>query len=263
MTVSPVSDENQKALVTGASGGLGAAVAKKLAARGVEVWLAARRRPELETVAREIHEAGGRAHVLTLDLAQCDATAAAVERLDAEVGGIDLLIANAAIAGATAARPISRSTWQDVNRIIQTNLAGNLATVMPLVPKMLERGRGHIVGISSLAALSPNPRTVPYGASKAGLSYFLTAMGMELRPLGVFVTVVEPGFMRTPAAEGITEPMPFMVEVDRAAMLIDRAVQKKTRTLRFPLAMSTLQRLPGLLPAPMEERLVRWATRER
>jgi short-subunit dehydrogenase len=258
MTTTPT-----RALVTGASAGLGLALAKSLALRGVEVWLAARREPLLLEQVRAIEAAGGKAHSFPLDISDVDGTARAVERLDVETGGIDLVIANAAIAGLPAATPTSRCTWPEVRDLVHTNLLGSLATLMPLVPRMLARGRGHIVGISSLAADSPNPRTAAYGASKAGLSYFLEAAGMELRSRGVIVTVVHPGFMRTPAAAGVQDPMPFIVEVEAAARVIDRAIRRRARMVRFPWPLAILQRLPRWLPAPLEERVVRWATRER
>src|SRR5687767_8475605 len=101
----------KRALVTGASGGLGAGLAARLAARGVEVWLAARRKDALEANARAIVAAGGVAHAIPMDLAHPDDVARAVEKLDDETGGIDLIVANAALAGLAAGVPASRLTW--------------------------------------------------------------------------------------------------------------------------------------------------------
>lgn len=253
----------QRALVTGASSGLGAALAMRLAKRGIEVWLSARRRDALEENATAIRDAGGRAHVLPMDLAKPDDVASAVERLDDEAGGIDLVIANAAVAGLAAACPASRLQWAQTRDLLQVNLLGNVATVVPLIPRMLARGHGHIVGISSTAALAPNPRFAPYCASKVALSYFLEGIGMELRPQGVTVTVVQPGFMRTPAADGVKEPMPFMVETEEAVDIIDEAIRKRRRKITFPWALSALVRVPELLPAALRDPLIRSVTRER
>src|SRR5262245_56252266 len=116
------------ALVTGASSGLGAALAARLAKRGVEVWLAARRREALEQNAQAIREAGGKAHVLPLDLAVPDNVAQTVERLDDESGGIDLVVANAAVAGMEAAVPASRLSWAPTRQLLTVNVLGNIAT---------------------------------------------------------------------------------------------------------------------------------------
>jgi len=256
-------DAPRRALVTGASSGLGAALAMRLAKRGVEVWLSARRRDALERNARAITDAGGRAHVLPMDLAKPDDVASAVETLDDACGGIDLVIANAAVAGLAAAVPASKLRWPDTRDLLQVNILGNVATIVPLIPRMLARGRGHIVGISSTAALAPNPRTAPYCASKVALSYFLEGIGMDLRPRGVAVTVVQPGFMRTPAADGVKEPMPFILETEEAVDIIDEAIRKRRRKITFPWALSALVRAPELLPASLRDPLIRAATRER
>jgi short-subunit dehydrogenase len=259
----PASPPPKRALVTGASGGLGASIAARLGKRGIEVWLAARRKDALEKNAEAIRAAGGTAHALPLDLARPDDVAKAVEQLDDESGGIDLVVANAAIAGVAAAVPASKLAWPDARDLLQVNVLGNIASILPLVPKMLARGHGHIVGISSTAALAPNPRMAPYCASKVALSYFLEGIGMELRPQGVAVTVVQPGFMRTPAAEGVKEPMPFILETEEAVDIIDRAIRERRRKITFPFALGVIARAPALLPAGLREPLVRYATRER
>jgi short-subunit dehydrogenase len=251
------------ALVTGASGGLGAALAARLAKRGIEVWLAARRRDALERNAQAIREGGGTAHVVELDLAHPDAVALAVGTLDDEIGGIDLVVANAAVAGVAAAVPASRLTWADARDVLQVNVLGNIASIVPLIPRMLARGHGHIVGISSTAALVPNPRMAPYCASKVALSYFLEGIGMELRPRGVAVTVVQPGFMRTPAVESLDDPMPFMLETEEAVDIIDRAIRHRRRKITFPRILAAMSRLPSLLPATVREPLLLRVTRER
>jgi short-subunit dehydrogenase len=253
----------KRALVTGASGGLGAALAAKLAARGVEVWLAARRQDALERNAAAIVAAGGAAHALRMDLAHPDDVARAVEKLDDESGGIDLVVANAAVAGLAAATPASRLTWPEARDLLQINLTGNVASIVPLIPRMLARGHGHIVGISSTAALGPNPRFAAYAASKVALSYFLEGIGMELRPRGVAVTVVQPGFMRTPAADGVKEPMPFILETDEAVAIIDKAIRQRRRKLTFPWPLAFVQRMSNALPAPVRDPLLLHVTRER
>ncbi len=251
----------QRALVTGASGGLGAAIARRLAARGLEVWLAARRAERLEAQVKRIREAGGKAYALLLDIDRADEAYARLAELDRETGGIGLVVANAAIAGARAAQPIELEPWESVRDILQTNLTGTAATLMPFVPRMIERRRGHLVTISSLAPLTPGPRLASYGASKSGVDYFSRCLDIALRPHGIAVTNVTPGFMRTPAAESLNDPMPFMVEEEDAAGRIDRGIRRRARTVSFPWPLVATLRAARLLPRFIYDPAVRRLTR--
>ncbi len=252
-----------RALVTGASGGLGAGLAQRLAARGIEVWLAARRADQLALQVEAIRASGGRAHSLVLDVSDADATLECLQRLDRDTGGIDLVIANAGVAGMRAAQTFSRAPWANTQEILQVNLLGAAATLAAFIPGMLARGHGHLVGISSIAAEFPNPRTPVYGAAKAGLSFLLKSIDMELRPRGIAVTAVEPGFVRTPATDGVSEPMPFIVETAAAVARIDRAIQRRQRMVRFPWQWTLLLRLLAKVPAALSAGMIRRLSAER
>jgi short-subunit dehydrogenase len=250
-----------RALITGASSGIGAALAQRLASRGMEVWLAARRKPLLEEVAEAIAKAGGKAHVLVLDVSRADETAERLTALDAESGGIDLVVANAGVGGTAAKTRPSRYAWADVRDILQTNLVGAAATVTPFIAPMVARGNGQLVGISSLAGDMAVPRGANYGASKAGFTYFLRAIDVELRPLGVAVTAVLPGFVRTAMTSDLRRgEMPFLLGLPRAIALIDRAIQRRTRVVRFPWPMAALAKVAGALPYALTDPLVRKVT---
>lgn len=248
-----------RVLVTGGSSGLGAALALRLAAHGCEVWLVARRVDRLESQVRAIRAAGGRAHALPLDVGDCETAIERLTQLDRETGGMDMVIASAGIAGMPATIPFSRASWENSSAILRVNLCGAIASFVPFIPGMLRRGHGHLVGISSIAAEFPNPRTPMYGAAKAGLSFALKAIDMELRPRGVPVTIVEPGFVRTEAAEGVTEPMPFILETDAAVERIEQAIRRRARMVRFPwqwtLLLRGLAQLPAALSGPLIRRL--------
>src|SRR5262249_17220228 len=144
-----------------------------------------------------------------------------------------------------------------------TNLTGTAATLMPFVPRMIERRRGHLVTISSVAPLTPSPRMAAYGASKAGVDYLSRSLDIALRPYGVAVTNVPPGFMRAPAAEGISEPMPFILEEDDAAKRIDDAILRRAHHVSFPWPLVLLLRAVRRLPRALYDPLVRRATRKR
>lgn len=240
----------KRALVTGASSGIGLHLARRLAARGIEVWLAARRTELLEREVAAIVAAGGKAHALQLDIADADGTYARLERLDAETGGIDLVVANAGMAGKRGAIPLPECTWADVRDMLHTNLIGSVATLQPFVKPMLARGRGHLVAVSSISADCPIARGAPYGASKRGLSFFLESADLELRHRGIPVTIVHPGFTKTAATDELQglAPMPFMVPVERAARIIERGIERKSRMVRFPWILGFVARVSAGLP---------------
>jgi short-subunit dehydrogenase len=252
----------KKALVTGASSGIGAALARQLASRGIEVWLAARREDKLAVEVAAIEKAGGRAHALVLDVAQADATVERLARLDEETGGIDLVVANAGLAGARGAIPLPDCTWPDVRDMLHTNLIGAAATIYPFIKPMVARGRGHLVGVSSVGADLPVARAAPYGASKAGLTFLLESADIELRAAGVAVTIIHPGYVRTPASDQLVDlgvPMMGVVPVERAAKIIDRAIQRRARMVRFPWWMGLAARFIAWLPRAITSPFIRRA----
>ncbi|MBL9028266.1 MAG: SDR family NAD(P)-dependent oxidoreductase [Myxococcales bacterium] len=245
---------SKRALITGASSGIGAALSRRLARRGYEVWLAARRLPELESLARAIEGEGGRAHAISLDVSKPEATEQAVAALDREVGGFDLVLANAGVGG--PAHPVAKQTFADFRAVMEINLMGAAATILPVIPGMVERGSGHVVGISSLAGEVPLPAAADYGTSKAALSFFLASAAADLIPRGVAVTDVHPGFVRTPLTDKNKFPMPFLVELEQAAEIIDRGIERKKRVIRFPLPLKAAISGGNLLPAAWRDALV-------
>lgn len=245
-----------KALVTGASRGIGSALARRLAARGYEVWLASRQLATLEPEVRTIEAAGGRAHAFVLDVSRPEETEGRVAELDREVGGFDLVVANAGIGSGPTPTPVALQTFSDFRRIMETNLLGAAATILPLVPGMVARGSGHIIGISSLAGEVHMPAAADYGTSKAALSFFLGCAAADLIPRGVMVTDVHPGFVRTSLTDKNKFRMPFMVELDEAARIIDLGIQKKKRVVRFPLGLTAAISGGNLLPAALRARIM-------
>ncbi len=164
----------ETALITGASSGIGRAIALELAAKGTRVVLAARRRAELEELSREVRERGGRADVCELDVADTAATRETVARWDRDLGGFDLVLANAGVGGT---EPAPKITWPAVERIVQVNVLGAMATLVPLIAPMVERGHGTLSAVTSLAGMRGLPSSAAYSASKAAVSTFLEARG--------------------------------------------------------------------------------------
>jgi short-subunit dehydrogenase len=179
-----VTSVSGNALVTGATGGIGQAIARTLAARGATVTVTGRRVDVLETLASEI---SGRA--ITCDLADRDD----VDRLVQEAGQIDLLVANAAVPGAAE---LTDLTQQQIDGMLEVNLRAPIALARALIPSMVSRRRGHLVFISSLNSKAATPATSVYAAAKFGLRGFALCLREDLRPHGIGVSSVLPGFIR-------------------------------------------------------------------
>lgn len=175
------------ALLTGATGGLGRAIAKALAGKGAKVTLSARKAEALEALATELPGDGHR--VLVADLAE----AGAAEKLAAEAGDTDILVANAGLPGAAW---LTDLTPEEVTRALRVNLEAPILLARALFPAMLDRGSGHLVFVSSLSGKSANPRSSVYNATKFGLRGFALGLRTDLGPRGVGVSLVSPGFVR-------------------------------------------------------------------
>jgi short-subunit dehydrogenase len=181
---------------------------------------------------------------------------AAAGDAERELGPVDLLIANAGVGHAIAAESFDAAIFEDTMR---TNLMGAVYTVEAILPSMLTRRAGHIVGVSSLAAYRSFPQTYAYCASKAALNSFLEGLRAEIAPSGVSVTTVCPGFVRTPMTAKNRGAMPFLLEPADAARRILRAVRAGRRVYNFPLPMAALMKLVHWLPAAVLDRAVRSA----
>jgi NAD(P)-dependent dehydrogenase (short-subunit alcohol dehydrogenase family) len=235
----------RSALITGASSGIGYAIAERLAARGTRVVVAARRRPELEQLAGAIARAGGRAEICELDVENTDATRETVARWDRDLGGLDLVLANAGIGGT---QPGPKITWETVERIMRINVLGAMATLVPLVGPMTERGRGTLSAVTSLAGMRGLPSSAAYSASKAAISIFLESLRVELAPAGVRVVDIRPGFVDTPLTRKNKFKMPFMMDVGAAAEASIRGLLRGDPVVAFPWQLSSAMTLAEKMP---------------
>jgi short-subunit dehydrogenase len=224
------------ALLTGATGGLGRAIAKALAERGASVTLSARKAEALEELAAELPGDGHR--TIPTDLAE----PGSAERLAAEAGEVDVLVANAGLPGAGW---LADFTPEQVKRALRVNLEAPMLLAQALFPAMIERGSGHLVFVASVNGKAATARTSIYCATKFGLRGFALALRADLRPKGIGVSLVSPGFVRdagmfaeagakpplglgTCASEEVGAAVVKAVERDRAevvvAPIVDRAL---------------------------------------
>lgn len=241
-------------VITGASSGLGEYLAVELGRRGHVVGLVARREVELERVAGLVRATGAKAAYAMADVTDGPALKAAIGRLAAEHGPVDILVANA---GGDAFTPATRFDAAKFASVFRLNVDGVLNAFDAVLPAMLERRSGQIVAVSSMAArlgLSPSSA---YSASKAAVSTLMEAFGVELPPYGIAVTTVHPGFVRTPLTAKNKHPMPFLVEPERAARLMADGILARRRRVDFPFMMNVITRLAAWLPAFVFEPLLR------
>lgn len=235
----------RSALITGASSGIGYAIAERLAARGTRVVVAARRRPELEELASSIAKAGGRAEVCELDVEDTEATRETVARWDRDLGGLDLVLANAGIGGT---QPGPQISWETVERIMRINVLGAMATLVPVIGPMCQRGSGTISAVTSLAGMRGLPSSAAYSGSKAAISTFLESLRVELGPAGVCVVDIRPGFVDTPLTRKNKFKMPFMMDVGAAADAAIRGLSRGDAVVAFPWQLSSAMTLAEKMP---------------
>ena len=245
--------KNNTVFLTGASSGIGEGIAIALAKKGAVLGLVARREELLLDLKTRCEEAGGQARTFVCDVVDADALADAAERFRAEFGHIDVMVANAGISGNS--KDTRDLVPQAVKNVFDTNLMGAVNAVHAVLPAMLERGSGHLVAISSLAGFRGLPRSAAYSASKAAMTAYFESVRLDVAEKGIDVTIIQPGFIRTPLTAGREAKMPFLMDLDDAIPLFIRAVEKKKRFSAFPWQLATIVRAARLMPAWLYDRI--------
>lgn len=236
---------DQVAVITGASSGIGWALTKILAARQCKVGLIARRADKLNELAGEIQDAGGIAAVAVADVGDRPQILSAVEDVRSQLGPVDLLIANAGVGMPTLLEPVN---IEDVEQMVRVNLLGVVYAIEAVLPEMLQRGRGHLAAVSSLAAYKGLPGESGYCASKAALSTYMEGLRIHLRDRGIAVTTVCPGFVRTPMTDVNNFHMLWLLEADEAARRIVWAIERRRKVYNFPWQTTLLMKMTRWLP---------------
>ena len=236
---------NQVAVVTGASSGIGRALAKRLAADGCKVGLVARRKEKLQALAEEIRTLGGAAEFACADVGERAPTLEAISELTRKLGPVDLLIANAGVGMPTVVDPLNVHDTEEMNRI---NFLGVVHSVEGVLPAMLGRRSGHLAAVSSLASYKGLPGESGYCASKAAVNAYMEGLRIQLRDRGIHVTTLCPGFVRTPMTEINEFHMPWLLEADEAARRMVRALHRRRKVYNFPWQLNLLMKLTRWLP---------------
>lgn len=245
--------QDKVVFLTGASSGIGEALALATAKRGAALGLVARRRELLDGLADRCRKFDVKVRSFALDVTDEVAVAEAADEMRQEFGRIDILIANAGIGGndeeTRAYGP------RAVRMVIDTNLIGAVNAVHAVLPPMVERGAGHLVAISSLAGFRGLPKSAAYSASKAGMTAFFESVRLDVKHSGVDVTIIQPGFIRTPLTSGRTNKMPFLMELDDAVPLFLKAIEKKKKFAAFPWQLATIVRAGKFMPTWLYDRI--------
>ncbi len=239
-----------RVFITGASAGIGEALARHYATPESCLGLAARRGEQLERIARDLP---GNVAVYPLDVTDTDALSRAAADFAARFGPPDIVIANAGISvGTRGGEPQDIAKLQ---RILGTNVVGLAATLSAFAPAMLAVRRGTLVGISSVAGFRGLPGSGAYSASKAAATTWLESLRVELAGSGVSVVTICPGFIDTPMTRVNRYRMPFLLPADEAARRIARAIASRRRLAVIPWQMGLVGAALRLLPSWLYDRL--------
>ncbi len=229
----------QRVWITGASSGIGAALANEMTDRGAIVAISARREESLNEVS------AGRMSVVPVDVTDLDAVTAAADRVRIELGGIDMVVLNA-------------GTWQQVRLAdlepaafaehLDVNVMGTVNCLAAVIGPMLAARSGTVAIVASVAGYRGIPGALAYGASKAALINLSESVRAEASRKGVRVVTVNPGFVKTPMTASNTFPMPFLIDVDEAARQIANGLASTRQEIVFPVPMAIVMKIVRVLP---------------
>lgn len=237
-----------RVVITGASSGIGEALARHYAGRGATLALISRRRPDVAGV------------FYPVDVADVPALAAAAQDFVARFGPPDLVIANAGVASGTDGTEIGDVA--KLKKILDTNVAGLAATLAAFAPAMREAGRGTLAGVASIAGFRGLPGNGAYSASKAAAISWMESLRAELHGSGVSVVCICPGYIDTPMTRVNRFRMPFLLSADEAARRIARAIAARRRLAVIPWQMALVSLLLRVIPGWLFDRLAARAPRK-
>ncbi|HET8702064.1 MAG TPA: SDR family NAD(P)-dependent oxidoreductase [Nitrococcus sp.] len=236
--------------ITGASSGIGRSLARRIAHEGHAVALIARRKDLLDTLALEIELAGGTALALACDVTDAGCVADAVRTTESTLGPITRLVANA---GGGEPTSIDAFAAAHIERVLILNVIGTANCIEAILPGMLARRAGHIVAMGSLAAYRGLPGAAGYSAAKAALTNMMESLRLDLRPRGIQVTLLLPGFIRTKPKR---KSRPFELELEAATARMHRAILVRKSVYAFPWPLVLAAKLCRLLPPSLYDALL-------
>lgn len=247
----------RRVILTGASSGIGAALAREYSSIGAVLGLIARREAELQTLAKKL---GTPVQIFALDVRESEALRAAAASFISRHGCPDIVIANAGVSTGTLTEdPEDLAAFQDV---LDINVVGMVNTFQPYIAAMRGAGRGTLVGIASVAGYRGLPGAAAYCASKAAVISYLESLRVELRSSGIKVITICPGYIATPMTEANPYPMPFMLSAEAAACAMVKLIDRGNTFAVIPWQMAIVARVLRMLPNRLYDWLFSHAPRK-
>ena len=236
-------------LITGASSGIGRALALQLAGPGRKIILWGRDAARLQTAANACEAKGAETEIERLDFMDVEAMIVRLAALDARLP-LDLAIFNAGIGGSVPPEHAAEDPVR-ARAMAEVNFTAPVTGASLIAGHMAERGSGHIVLVGSVAGAYPLPMAPAYAGAKAGLAQFADALSLRMKKYGVAVTLVLPGFVDTPMSQGLKEPRPFLISADRAAAIIARKIAQGASRVVLPWQFALIMTVSKILPRPV------------
>jgi short-subunit dehydrogenase len=247
--------------ITGASSGIGKEIALELAAKGASIAVTARNREALEEVAKLCLSIGAPSCVVApADLTQTESAKTCYQKIVSELGPVTVLISNA---GTYLPSKVEDFSSEKAQLEMNLNYGGAVRCIEAVLPDMISKRCGHIVGVSSVAGFRGLPNSAGYGASKAALTHLLESLRLDLTEYKIDVTTVHPGFVKTPLTDKNAFPMPFLIEPSEAARKIVAGVEARKWEVHFPLKFTLIMKLLRILPAKLYSSIIRATTQEK
>lgn len=231
--------------LTGASSGIGEGLAYELGRRGAKLALSGRNAEKLAQMCEQICSAGGLARPFASDVLVMEELRSTAARIESEMGPIEVVIANAGTHIFTKPENFDSKEYMF---LMDTNYGGMLRTFEAVLPSMYARGRGHLLGMASMAGYRGLPRAAAYGASKSAMIHFMESLRFHLKKRGLKVTICNPGFVKTPLTDKNDFHMPFLTDSATAARTICHGLERDAKVITFPRPFNWIMKTMQLIP---------------
>jgi len=237
--------QNKVIWLTGASSGIGEAFAKKLFTLPCKLAITARNSTKLQELVHLASSRPAEVKAYAGDVTDIEQMRSIANQIEADFGALDILVANA---GTHVPTDVTAFDVEQYRFIMEINFFGVLNCIDAVLPKMRERRSGHIVGVASVAGYRGLPEAAAYGASKSAIAHFLESLRLDVESFGIDVSVVSPGFVKTPLTDKNDFEMPFLISAEQAAEAMVEGITRKQFEVHFPKRFTLILKFLRILP---------------